>query len=69
VHPGASEAYKKKIQRRGEREFERQLLKLAKERHKKVYGDHTPINRVKIRKFKKEFRKILLNEPDSSESL
>jgi hypothetical protein len=57
VHPGESDAYRKKIQRRDEREFERRLLALAKERHRQVYGPGAPINRVKIRKFKRDFRK------------
>lgn len=34
VHPGESISYRKKIQRRQERENERLLLKLAKERHR-----------------------------------
>lgn len=38
VHPGESEAYKRKIQRREEREFERNLLRMAKERHIQCYG-------------------------------
>ena len=45
------------IQRRDEREFERRLLALAKDRHRQVYGAGAPINRVKIRKFKRDFRK------------
>ena len=56
MHPGESDAYRKKIQRREERTFERDLLALAKERHFRVYGINTPINRVKIRKFKRELR-------------
>jgi len=47
------------LQRREEREFERKLLSLAKERHHEVYGAGAPINRVKIRKFKRELRKQL----------
>jgi hypothetical protein len=57
VHPGESMSYRKKIQRRQERENERLLLKLAKERHIQVYGESVAINRVKIRKFKREFRR------------
>jgi hypothetical protein len=56
VHPGESAAYRKKIQRREERANERQLLALAKQRHMEVYGVDAPINRVKIRKFKRELR-------------
>ena len=67
VHPGTSEAYKKKVQRREEREFERKLLQLAKEKHKSVYGQNTPINRVKIRKFKREFRRAITGIDESSE--
>ncbi len=44
------------------------MLKLAKERHRQVYGE-APLNRVKIRKFKKEIRKQILGESDSSESI
>jgi len=33
VHPGESEAYRRKIQRREERVFERELLVLAKKKH------------------------------------
>jgi CRISPR/Cas system endoribonuclease Cas6 (RAMP superfamily) len=57
VHPGESEAYRRKIQRREEREFERNLLNKAKIRHRELYGENTPINRVKIRKFKRELRR------------
>lgn len=56
VHPGESDAYKRKIQRREERTFDRELLALAKQRHNEVYGPDAPINRVKIRKFKREIR-------------
>ena len=62
VHPGQSDAYRRKIQRREERGFERLLLAAAKRRHMQVYGPHTPINRVKIRKFKRELRGSLLEE-------
>ncbi len=47
--------------------MERELLKLAKEKHKQIYGEHAPINRVKIRKFKREFRRTLYGYSDSSE--
>ena len=43
--------------RRQERTFDRKLLELAKNKHMEVYGDDQPINRVKIRRFKKELRK------------
>lgn len=64
VHPGESEAYKKKIQRREEREFDRKLLALAKERHQQMYGKDATINRVKIRKFKREIRRQLQGRSD-----
>ncbi len=56
MHPGESEAYRRKIQRREERVFERELLQLAKQKHQEIYGPDAPINRVKIRKFKRELR-------------
>ena len=56
VHPGESEAYRRKIRRREERAWERDLLSQAKRRHHEVYGPTAPINRVKIRKFKRELR-------------
>jgi len=59
VHPGESDAYKRKIQRREERTFDRELLALAKQRHTEVYGPNALINRVKIRKFKREIRNEL----------
>ena len=64
VHPGESVAYRKKILRREERAFERELLALAKAKHLEVYGADTPINRVKIRKFKRELRSsVTLPDP------
>ena len=57
VHPGMSTAFNKKVTRRRERVVDRELLKLAKERHAKLYGQDVPIDRVKIRRFKKELRK------------
>ncbi|TNV82309.1 hypothetical protein FGO68_gene8686 [Halteria grandinella] len=56
VHPGESDAYRKKIERREQRAFERWLLNLAKQRHLAAYGQTAPINRVKIRKFKRQLR-------------
>ncbi len=56
-HPGQSTAFNKKIQRRDERKFERELLKYAKIKHSKLYGDDKPLDRVKIRRFRKELRK------------
>lgn len=57
VHPGESDSYKRKILRREERTVERQLLDLAKQKHDEEFGVGAPINRVKIRKFKKELKK------------
>jgi len=45
-----------KMQRRQEREFDRKLLKLAKAEHLNSFGEAAPINRVKIRSFKKQIR-------------
>lgn len=45
------------MKRRDERAFDRKLLELAKEQHQKVYGIFVALNRVKIRRFKKEIRK------------
>lgn len=56
-HPGQSTAFNRKIQRRKEREFERELLHYAKLKHSKIYGDEKPLDRVKIRRFRKELRK------------
>ena len=59
-HPGESEAFIKKVQRRKEREFERELLHFAKLKHSKLYGEDKQIDRVKIRRFRKELRKQFL---------
>ena len=59
-HPNSSEQYKKKMERRKEREFERQLLFLAKQEHMRQFGEATPLNRVKIRRFKKEIRRQMM---------
>ncbi|CDW80709.1 UNKNOWN [Stylonychia lemnae] len=59
VHPGESDSYKKKIERREQRVIERQLLQMAKEKHAQEFGKEAPINRVKIRKYKKDFKKHL----------
>ena len=45
--------------RRREREVDRELLRLAKLKHAESFGDDAPIDRVKIRRFKKELRKKL----------
>lgn len=62
VHPGESDSYRKKIKRREERVFERMLLAKAKERHAEFYGEEAPLNRVKIRKFKKEIKKEIASK-------
>lgn len=56
-HPGQSQAFNKKVQRRKEREFERELLTCAKAKHAKLFGENKPLDRVKIRRFRKEMRK------------
>lgn len=48
------------MQRRKEREFERELLTYAKLKHAKVFGEHKPLDRVKIRRYRKEMRKQFL---------
>lgn len=45
------------MERRLERTFDRKLLELAKEKHYKLYGVNADLNRVKIRRFKKELRR------------
>lgn len=57
THPNSSNAYNKKVQRRREREVDRELLRLAKIRHGNEFGEEAPIDRVKIRRYKKELRK------------
>ena len=53
-HPGESGAYNWKIKRREERAYDRELLRLAKIHHVRLFGADAEINRVKIRRFKKE---------------
>lgn len=66
VHPGQSESYARKLQRRDERKFDRELLRLAKVRHEQECGVGAALDRVKIRRFKKEIRSRYLNglEPE-----
>lgn len=56
VHPGQSISYARKLQRREERGFDRELLRLAKLRHNLACGVGAPLDRVKIRRFKKEIK-------------
>lgn len=42
--------------RRNERAQERHILELAKEEHRKIYGEDTELNRVKLRKLKKQVK-------------
>ena len=56
VHPGQSTSYARKLQRREERGFDRELLRLAKIRHTELCGSDAPLDRVKIRRFKKEIK-------------
>ena len=60
VHPGQSNSYARKIQRREERTFDRELLRLAKIEHAQMYGEDTPLDRVKIRRFKRNLRTRIL---------
>ena len=60
VHPGQSNSYARKIQRREERTFDRELLRLAKIEHSHIYGEATPLDRVKIRRFKRNLRSSIL---------
>jgi hypothetical protein len=57
VHPGMSDSYNKKIQRREEREQEREILRLAKEKFYSQFGSNAILDRVKIRRFKKDIKK------------
>jgi len=64
-HPGQSSNYKRKIEVRKKRQGERRLLKLAKQRFKKLYGDGIPINRSVIRRLKvqiKKKRRVVLSD-------
>jgi hypothetical protein len=45
------------MKRRDERTFDRKLLELAKQRHITTFGAEVKLNRVKIRRFKKEIRR------------
>ena len=56
VHPGKSNTYQYKVLRRKEREFDRELLRLAKIKHDKEFGVGACLDRVKIRRFKREIR-------------
>ena len=61
VHPGQSTSYAKKLQRRDERSFDRELLRLAKIMHSEENrGKDVPIDRVKIRRFKKQIRAAVM---------
>ena len=60
VHPGQSGSYARKIKRREERTFDRELLRLAKIEHAKQYGEETHLDRVKIRRFKRNLRARIL---------
>lgn len=60
VHPGQSNSYARKIQRREERTFDRELLRLAKLEHSRIFGTNTPLDRVKIRRFKRNLRTRIL---------
>ena len=57
THPGTSQAFNRKVTRRKEREQERELLRLAKLMHYEKDGRDKPLDRVKIRRYKKDLRK------------
>ena len=58
-HPGQSSSYARKVQRRKEREPDRELLRLAKEMHARNYPNARDLDRVKIRRYKKIFRRMI----------
>ena len=60
VHPGQSGSYARKIKRREERTFDRELLRLAKIEHVKQFGEAAHLDRVKIRRFKRNLRSQIL---------
>ena len=58
-HPGKSENYNKKIKRREERERDREVLRMAKEKFYRQYGEEAALDRAIIRRYKKEiYRKL-----------
>ena len=59
VHPGKSSSYARKVQRRKEREPDRELLRLAKEMHSINFPNLNELDRVKIRRYKKIFRRMI----------
>lgn len=61
VHPGRSSAYTRKIERRSERAFDRELLRLAKIRHDTFSPNADQLDRVKIRRYKKLIKKAIDN--------
>ena len=67
VHPGRSNAYTRKIERRAERAFDRELLRLAKIRHERCHPNATELDRVKIRRYKKIISKAINNKEEIPE--
>ena len=59
VHPGESKSYQKKLQRRDERHFDRALLRYAKQMHEERFGPNAALDRVKIRRYKKQIRSAI----------
>lgn len=59
VHPGTSNSYATKLRRRKERTVDRELLRRAKIRHAQEFGEDAPLDRVKIRTFKKQLKSQL----------
>jgi hypothetical protein len=48
--------YKKKIETRKKRQGERRVLKMAKMRFRKLYGNDVPLNRSIIRRLKVQIK-------------
>lgn len=58
-HPGQSTSYRRKVERRKEREPDRERLRLAKEMHQRNFPGRVELDRVKIRRYKKIFKKLI----------
>jgi len=54
AHPGKSEAYNKKIEKRRERKMPRAILREAKRRYYQDRPESAPLNRVVIRRMKRK---------------
>jgi hypothetical protein len=60
VHPGQSSSYARKLQRRDERVLDREFLRFAKIMHAEQAEKGAPLDRVKIRRFKKMIRQAVM---------